>query len=153
MVASRKRVVYWMRMCKSIVSLYAPRASMTAIQACLSKCCMLVLKSIIRLDYIGHHNFGLADHLQLTIQCIHQLRLKSNEGGVSTSGSPDTLFDKYLALIPLLPATSIFGALICSTNLGRPLAMNLLVEVPCHIFAHLQSYKYGIQRPPNACTP
>ena len=66
------------------------------------------LKSIIWLDYISHHNFGSADHLQLTVQRSRQLRIKSNECGVSTNGSPDTLFDKHLALIPLiLPATHV----------------------------------------------
>ena len=79
----------------------------TAIQACLSECRMLVFKAMLRLDYIGHHNFGSADHLQMTVKRLRNLSLKFNHRGVPVDGNPDMLFDKYLALIPLLPASHV----------------------------------------------
>ena len=79
----------------------------TALQACISECRMLVFKSMIRLDYIGHHNFGSADHLQMTVKRLRLLSLKFNHRGIAIDGNPDMLFDKYLALIPLLPATHV----------------------------------------------
>jgi hypothetical protein len=106
---------------KPIISLFSPRASATTtatttvstnnaettIQVCLPECRMSVFASIIHLDCIGHHNFGSSDHLQLTVQWIQKLHLKCNERGVAINGSPDRLFDKCSALIPLLPATHV----------------------------------------------
>jgi hypothetical protein len=132
---------------KPILSLLSPRASATttvstddaetAIQVCLSECRMLVFKSIIRLDYIGHHNFGSSDHLQLTVQRIRKLHLKYNERGVAINGSPDRLFDKYLALIPLLPATHVnsWGINLFSqfwTSLGDELTRKI-AQLPRYI--------------------
>ena len=106
--SSDRQPIYSLRTSRAYMSSTAePDGVETAIQACLSECRMLVFKSVIRLDYLGHHNFSSADHLQLTVQRIRLLRLKSNDRGVSTNGNPDTLFDKYLALIPLLPATHV----------------------------------------------
>ena len=84
---------------------HAPTAD--AIQTCLSECRMLVFKAMLRLDYIGHHNFASADHLQVTVKRLRGLTLKYNIRGVTIDGNPDMLFDKYLALIPLLPATHV----------------------------------------------
>jgi hypothetical protein len=101
---------------KPILSLRSPCASATtvrtddvetAIESCLSECRMRVFKLIIRLDHVGHHNFSSADHPQQTVQRIRKLQLECNERGVAINGSPDRLFDKYLALIPLSPATHV----------------------------------------------
>lgn len=98
---------------------------------------MLVFKSIICLDYIGHHNFGSADHLQLAVQRIRKLQLKHNERSVAINGSPDRLFDKCLALIPLLPAThvNIWGINLFSqlwTTLGEELTRRI-AQLPHHL--------------------
>jgi hypothetical protein len=78
-----------------------------AIQACLSECRMLVFKDIIRVDYLGHHNIASADHLKVTVARLRQLTLKFNMRGIAMDGNPDMLFDKYLALAPLLPASHV----------------------------------------------
>ncbi len=78
-----------------------------AIQACLSECRMLVFKDIIRVDYLGHHNIASADHLQVTVKRLRTLTLKFNLRGLTVDGNPDMLFDKYLALTPLLPASHV----------------------------------------------
>jgi hypothetical protein len=116
----------------------------TAIQACLSECRMLVFKSIICLDYIGHHNFGSADHLQLAVQQIRKLQLKHNERSVAINGSPDRLFDKCLALIPLLPAThvNIWGINLFSqlwTTLGKELTRRI-AQLPHHLAISLSTF-------------
>jgi hypothetical protein len=83
-------------------------AAANAIQRCLSDCRMLVFQSVIRLDHVGHHNFALSDHLQMAEKRLRHLTLKFNSGcGVAVDGDPDMLFDKHLALIPLLPAMHV----------------------------------------------
>jgi hypothetical protein len=69
---------------------------------------MLVFQSVICLDYIGHHNFASSGHLQMTVKQLRHLTLKFSAGrGVTVDGNPDMLFDKCLAVIPLLPATHV----------------------------------------------
>ena len=77
------------------------------LQASISECRLLVSKAMLRLDYIGHHNFSSADHLHITVKRIRFILLKFNVNGRVLNGNPDTVFDKYLALIPLLPATHV----------------------------------------------
>ena len=43
----------------------------------------------------------------MTVKRIRFLSLKFNVNGRVLDSSPDMLFDKYLALIPLLPATHV----------------------------------------------
>ena len=82
-------------------------SSDNAIELCLSACRLLVFKAMLRIDYIGHHNLSSADHLHMTVKRIRFLSLKFNVNGRVLDGNPDMLFDKYLALIPLLPATHV----------------------------------------------
>jgi hypothetical protein len=112
----------------------------TAMQTCLSECRMLVFIAMIRLDYIGHHNIGSADHLQMTVKRIRNLSLKFNVRGVAVDGNPDMLFDKYLALIPLLPAThvNIWGINLFSqfwSSLGDDLTRRI-AQLPRYVAIH-----------------
>jgi hypothetical protein len=101
-----------------------------AIQACTSECRMLVFKAVIRLDYIGHHDPASANHLQVTVKRLRNLSLKFNIRGVTVHGNPDMLFDKYLALTPLLPAAHLnIGGINLFTQfwhaLGEPLTRRI----------------------------
>jgi hypothetical protein len=76
----------------------------SAIQICISKCRMLVLKSVVRfLDCIGHQNFASASHLCVTVKPLCNLTLEFNLHGLNVDGNPNRLFDKHLDP-PLLPA-------------------------------------------------
>jgi hypothetical protein len=81
--------------------------SANTIEICLAECRMLVFKAMLKLDYIGHHNVSSAEHLQMTVKRLRNLSLKFNTRGVCVDGNPDLLFDKYLALIPLLSASHV----------------------------------------------
>ena len=114
----------------------------TAIQACLCKCRLLVLKAMLRLDYIGHYNFSSADHLQMTVKRIRFLSLKCYVNDRILDGNPDMLFNKYLALIPLLPATHVN---IWNINLFSQFWAALGEDLTCRIFK-LPRYDIAIAR-------
>jgi hypothetical protein len=78
-----------------------------AIQAFLAACRLLIFQTVIRLDYIGRHDFASADHLQMTVKRIRNLTLEFSMRGKMIHGNPDMLFSQYLALTPLLPASHV----------------------------------------------
>jgi hypothetical protein len=78
-----------------------------SIQDFLDLCRLTIFQSVIRLDYIGLHEFTSSDHLQTTVKRIRALRLDFHAKGKSIKGNPDMLYSKYLALIPLLPASHV----------------------------------------------
>jgi hypothetical protein len=82
-----------------------------SIHAFLIECRLTIFQSVIRLDYIGRHNFALADHLHMTVKCLCLPTLDFLMRGKIIHGNPDMLFSQYLALTPLLPAshTNIWG--------------------------------------------
>jgi hypothetical protein len=103
-----RQPIYTLHQATTSITTVDETTATNAIQRCLSDCRLLVFQSVIRLDYIGHHNFASSDHLQMTVKRLRHLTLKFNTGrGVTVDGNPDMLFDKYLALIPLLPATHV----------------------------------------------
>jgi hypothetical protein len=70
-------------------------------------CRLVIFQTVLRLDYIGHHDFTSADHLLMTVKRLRQLSLNYHYQGRLTFGSPDHLFSKYIALTPLLPASHV----------------------------------------------
>jgi hypothetical protein len=73
----------------------------------LDLCHLTIFQSVIHLDYIGLHEFTSSDHLQTTVKRIRALRLNFHAKGKSVKGNPNMLYSKYLALIPLLPASHV----------------------------------------------
>jgi hypothetical protein len=111
-------------------------ASANTIKICLPECRMLVFKAMLKLDYVGHHNVSSAEHLQMTVKCLRNLSLKCNTRGVCVDGNPDLLFDKHLALIPLLSAShvNIWGINLftqCWHALGETLTRRISVLPHC----------------------
>jgi hypothetical protein len=82
-------------------------AAELAIQAFLAVCRLHIFQTVIRLDYIGRHDFASADHLQMTVKRIRNLTLEFSMRGKMIHGNPDMLFSQYLALTPLLPASHV----------------------------------------------
>jgi hypothetical protein len=70
-------------------------------------CRLVIFQTVLRLDYIGRHDFTSADHLLMTVKRLRQLSLNYPYQGRMTLGSPDHLFSKYIALTPLLPASHV----------------------------------------------
>jgi hypothetical protein len=73
----------------------------------LNLCHLTIFQSVIRLDYIGLHEFTSSDHLQTTVKRIRALRLNFHAKGKFIKGNPDMFYSKFLALIPLLSASHV----------------------------------------------
>jgi hypothetical protein len=70
----------------------------STIQAFIAKSHLTILKTVLRLDLIGYHDFASADHLQMTVKPLCLLRLEFLMHGCTIHGNPDMLFSQYLAL-------------------------------------------------------
>jgi hypothetical protein len=72
-----------------------------------AECRLIIFSNVIRLDYIGRHDFSSAAHLHMTVKKIRSLTLDYNTNGRTIRGNPDGLFNRYIALTPLLPASHV----------------------------------------------
>jgi hypothetical protein len=58
-----------------------------------AECHLIVFSNVIRLDYIGHHDFSsAAHHLHMTMKKIRSLTLDFNTRRRMIRGNPDGLF-------------------------------------------------------------
>jgi hypothetical protein len=83
-------------------------------------------------------------HLQVTAKRLRNLTLKFCSRSVSIDGNPKVLFDKHLALIPLLPAThvSFWGVNLftqCWHALGEALTCKIAL-LPSHLAIHASTF-------------
>ena len=72
-----------------------------------AECQVIIFSNVIRLDYIGRHDVSSAAHLHMTVKKIRSLTLDFNTHGRTIRGNPDGLFNRYIALTPLLPASHV----------------------------------------------
>jgi hypothetical protein len=59
-----------------------------AMNLCTAECRLIIFSNVIRLDYIGHHNFSSAAHLHMTVKKIRSLTLDFNTHGRTIRGNP-----------------------------------------------------------------
>jgi hypothetical protein len=78
-----------------------------AIQKFLAACRLAIFQTVIRLNYIGRHDFASAGHLQTTVKHLRMLTPDFRLNGRVVHGNPDMIFSQYLALIPLLPTSHV----------------------------------------------
>jgi hypothetical protein len=114
-----------------------------AIQKFLAACCLAIFQTVIRLDYIGRHDFSSADHLQMTVKRLCMLTLDFRLSGRVIHGNPDMLFSQYLALIPLLPASHVnIWGLNLFTQFWAALGEDVTRRIAC-LPRYLTIYQYA----------
>jgi hypothetical protein len=79
----------------------------TSMLTLVADCRLFIFKHVIRNDYIGRHDFASPDHLHMTVKRLRLLTLNYSLNGKMIAGNPDQLFNRYLALTPLLPASAV----------------------------------------------
>jgi hypothetical protein len=72
-----------------------------------AECRLIIFSNVIHLDYIGRHDFSSAAHLHMTVKKIRSLTLDFNTHRRTIRGNPNGLFNRYIALTPLLPASHV----------------------------------------------